>query len=138
MSANAKTTADAKTATTEETVVPAQNNGEKKLAAAVHSAVAADTMIDALATVEDRLAEGVTVRVQVDKDGKVELHVVEDSNAKKLVAGAKGLFQRNKKLVIATVGLTAASLVLRAIARRQDDLEADEVVESSDDVAVDA
>lgn len=133
---NAATPADVK-ALTEETTVPAQNNGEKKLAAAVHSAVAADTMIDALATVEDRLTEGVTVRVQVDKDGKVELHVVEDSKAKKLVAGAKGVFQRNKKLVIATVGLTAATLVLRAIARRQE-LEADEVVESSDDVAVDA
>jgi hypothetical protein len=129
---------DAAIADVEEKTVPAQNNGEKKLAAAVHSAVAADTMIDALATVEDRLAEGVTVRVQVDKDGKVELHVVEDSKGKKLLDGAKGVFNRNKKLVLATAGLLTASVVLKVIANRQTELEADEVVETSDEVSTEA
>jgi len=135
---NAATPADVK-ALTEEKTVPAQNNGEKKLAAAVHSAVAADTMIDALATIEDRLAEGVVVKVQVDADGKVHLEVVEgESKVKSLAGKAKGLFQRNKKLVLATGGLVATSVLLKVLANRQAALEADEVVESSDDVTVDA
>ncbi|WMI34415.1 hypothetical protein SEA_SHERA_35 [Streptomyces phage SheRa] len=134
MSAN---TAKNVAATAEEKVtVPAQNKNEK-LAADVQEAVAANTMIDALKKVEDQLADGVTVKVTVDEDGSVSLEVV-DSKVKSLAGKAKGVFQRNKKLVMATAGLAAASLVLKVIARRNAELEADEVVESSDDVAVDA
>ncbi|AWN05202.1 hypothetical protein SEA_HOTFRIES_34 [Streptomyces phage HotFries] len=134
MSAN---TAKNVAATAEEKVtVPAQNKNEK-LAADVQEAVAANTMIDALKKVEDQLADGVTVKVTVDEDGAVSLEVV-DSKVKSLAGKAKGVFQRNKKLVMATAGLAAASLVLKVIARRNAELEADEVVESSDDVAVDA
>lgn len=135
MSAN--TAKNAAAATAEEKVtVPAQNKNEK-LAADVQEAVAANTMIDALKKVEDQLADGVTVKVTVDEDGAVSLEVV-DSKVKSLAGKAKGVFQRNKKLVLATAGLAAASLVLKVIARRNAELEADEVVESSDDVAVDA
>ncbi|UVK63624.1 hypothetical protein SEA_DOXI13_35 [Streptomyces phage Doxi13] len=140
MSNTAKTAAvnnDVK-AQTEEKTVPAQSKGEN-IAAAVHEAVAADTMIDALAKIEDRLAAGVTVTIKVHEDGKVDLEVVEgDSKIKSLAGKAKGVFNRNKKLVLATAGLAAASLVLKAIARRNEELETDEVVESSDDVAIDA
>jgi hypothetical protein len=135
MSAN--TAKNAAAATVEEKVtVPAQNQNEK-LAADVQEAVAANTMIDALKKVEDQLADGVTVKVTVDEDGAVSLEVV-DSKVKSLAGKAKGVFQRNKKLVLATAGLAAASLVLKVIARRNAELEADEVVESSDDVSVDA
>lgn len=135
MSAN--TAKNAAAATAEEKVtVPAQNKNEK-LAADVQEAVAANTMIDALKKVEDQLADGVTVKVTVDEDGAVSLEVV-DSKVKSLAGKAKGVFQRNKKLVLATAGLAAASLVLKVIARRNAELEADEVVESSDDVSVDA
>lgn len=135
MSAN--TAKNAAAATAEEKVnVPAQNKNEK-LAADVQEAVAANTMIDALKKVEDQLADGVTVKITVDEDGAVSLEVV-DNKVKSLAAKAKGVFNRNKKLVLATAGLAAASLVLKAIARRNAELEADEVVESSDDVAVDA
>lgn len=136
MSAN--TAKNAAAATVEEKVtVPAQNKNEK-LAADVQEAVAANTMIDALKKVEDQLADGVTVKVQVAEDGSVSLEVVEDSKVKSLAGKAKGVFQRNKKLVLATAGLAAASLVLKVIARRNAELEADEVVESSDDVSVEA
>ena len=135
MSAN--TAKNAAAATVEEKVtVPAQNKNEK-LAADVQEAVAANTMIDALKKVEYQLADGVTVKVTVDEDGAVYLEVV-DSKVKSLAGKAKGVFQRNKKLVLATAGLAAASLVLKVIARRNAELEADEVVESSDDVSVDA
>lgn len=135
MSAN--TAKNAAAATVEEKVtVPAQNKNEK-LAADVQEAVAANTMIDALKKVEDQLADGVTVKVTVDEDGAVSLEVV-DSKVKSLAGKAKGVFQRNKKLVLATAGLAAASLVLKVIARRNAELEADEVVESSDDVSVEA
>lgn len=136
MSANAKPAAP-KTVT-EETAVPAQNSGEKKIAAVVQEAVAADTMIDALKKIEDRLAEGVTVTIKVHENGSIDLDVVEDGKVKSLAGKAKGVFQRNKKLVLATAGLAATSLLLKVIANRQAALEADEVVETSDDVAVDA
>ncbi|AWN05469.1 hypothetical protein SEA_MOOZY_34 [Streptomyces phage Moozy] len=134
MSAN--TAKNVAAATEEKVTVPSQNKNEK-LAADVQEAVAANTMIDALKKVEDQLADGVTVKVTVDEDGAVSLEVV-DSKVKSLAGKAKGVFQRNKKLVLATAGLAAASLVLKVIARRNAELEADEVVESSDDVAVDA
>jgi len=137
MSNTAKATPADVAAKTEEKTVPAQNNGSKKLAGAIQSAVAADTMIDALSKIDDRLAEGVTVKVQVDEEGNVSLEVVEDK-VKGLVASAKGVFKRNKKLVLATAGLVATSVVLKLIARRQAELEADIVEESSDDVSVDA
>lgn len=136
MSANtAKNTTVA--AAAEETTVPNQKKTDEQLAAKVQEAVAANTMIDALKKVEDQLADGVTVKVTVDEDGAVSLEVV-DSKVKSLAGKAKGVFNRNKKLVLATAGLAAASLVLKVIARRNAELEADEVVESSDDVAVDA
>lgn len=135
MSNTAKNTTVA-AAAEEKVNVPAQNKNEK-LAADVQEAVAANTMIDALKKVEDQLADGVTVKITVDEDGAVSLEVV-DNKVKSLAAKAKGVFNRNKKLVLATAGLAAASLVLKAIARRNAELEADEVVESSDDVAVDA
>lgn len=136
MSANtAKNTTVA--AAAEETTVPNQKKADEQLAAKVQEAVAANTMIDALKKVEDQLADGVTVKVTVDEDGAVSLEVV-DSKVKSLAGKAKGVFNRNKKLVLATAGLAAASLVLKVIARRNAELEADEVVESSDDVAVDA
>jgi hypothetical protein len=47
------------------------------------------------------------------------------------------VFQRNKKLVLATAGLITASVVLKVIAGRQE-LEADEVVESSDEISTEA
>ena len=96
-------------------------------------------MIDALAKIEDRLAEGVTVTVKINEDGKIDLVVLdEDSKVKSLAAKAKGVFQRNRKLVLATAGLATASILLKVIARRQAELEADEVVESSDDISTEA
>jgi hypothetical protein len=135
---SAKNDAAAKTVNTEETTVPAQNKGGEKIVAAVHEAVAADTMIDALQKIEDRLADGVTVTIKVHEDGKVDLDIVEgETKTKKLVTGVKGVFQRNKKLVLASAGLLAASVVLKVIAGRQE-LEADEVVESSDEISTEA
>jgi len=129
---------NAAAAVEEKVTVPSQNKNEK-LAADVQEAVAANTMIDALKKVEDQLADGVTVKVQVAEDGSVSMEVVEGGKLKGLADKAKGVFKRNKKLVLATAGLATASLVLKVIAARRDaELEADEVVESSDDVAVDA
>jgi len=127
----------AKTANTEEKTVPGQQTNPE-LVAAVQSAVAADNMVDALKKVEDQLADGVTVKIKVGEDGKVELDVVESGKTKKLVAGAKGVFQRNKKLVLATGGLLATSVLLKVLANRQASLEADEVVESSDEINTEA
>jgi hypothetical protein len=127
-------TAKTNTAADVKVEVPEQQSSDAKSAAVL-------TIGDALKAVESKKSEGMTVTLTLDENGEVQVQVNEltaDGKAKKLVDGAKGLFQRNKKLVVATVGLTAASLVLRAIARRQDGLEADEVIESSDDVAVDA
>lgn len=114
--------------------VPAQSKGEKDV---IQEAIAADAMIDALKKIEDQLADGVNVRVQVSEDGAVTLEVIEDGAVKKLAGKAKGLFQRNKKIILATAALTVTSVALKVIAARQVELEAD-IVESSDDVSTDA
>lgn len=114
--------------------VPGQQSSDAKSAAVL-------TIGDALKAVETKKSEGMTVTLTLDENGEVQVQVDEvtaDGKGKKLVNGAKGLFQRNKKLVLATAGLLATSVVLKVIAGRQAELEADEVDESSDDVSVDA
>lgn len=134
MSNTAKTNAADAAAVKVETEIPAQQSTDAKSAAVL-------TIGDALKAVESKKSEGMTVTLTLDENGEVKVQVDEltaDGKGKKLVTGAKGLFQRNKKLVLATAGLVATSVVLKVIAGRQAELEADEVVESSDDVTVDA
>lgn len=112
-----------------------------------------DVQIDAVSALEESLrvveknmkhvyGMGVDVRIKRDDNGDYMVEVVDpdESKAKRLVAGAKGLFNRNKKLVLTTAGLLATTAVLKVIAARQEIvLEADEVVvESSDQIPVDA
>ncbi|QZE10608.1 hypothetical protein SEA_BILO_33 [Streptomyces phage Bilo] len=133
MSNTAKNAAVTATAV-EEKVVPAQNTGEKKA-----SAISVDTMLDSLDLSSELMENGFKVRVLVDEQGNRSLEVVEEGSKLKTLAGkAKGVFNRNKKLVLATAGLAAASLVLKALARRNEELEADEVVESSDEISTEA
>ncbi|ATN93683.1 hypothetical protein SEA_SCAP1_34 [Streptomyces phage Scap1] len=122
------------------TTVPAQ---AKQLEDVQVDAVGA--LQDSLTAVEKNLMHvygvGVDVRIIRDEDTgefKVEVIDPDESKMKRFAGKAKGVFQRNKKLVLATAGLLVTSAVLKAIAARQVELEADEVVESSDDVSVDA
>lgn len=129
---------------TQETVIseknvtfPSQQTGETSDA----KSAAVLTIGDALKAVEEKRSEGMTIALTLDENGEIQIQVDEiqkDGKAKKLVAGAKGVFQRNKKLVIASAGLMAASVVLKVISNRQAALEADEVVESSDEINPDA
>jgi len=148
MSANAKKTEYA--AATDEKIdaalkdaaVPTQTTGEKSDA----KSAAVLTIGDALKAVEEKRSEGMTVSLSLDENGEIQVQVNEISEggkAKKLVAGAKGVFQRNKKLVLASAGLVATSVLLKVIASRRDELEQvdyedAEVVETSDDVSTDA
>lgn len=96
---------------------------------------------DVVAAVKEKQGLAMTVTVKLDEnDGlEIDVHEVPDGGkVKKLVTGAKGIFTRNKKLVLATAGLAATSVLLKVIASRQEVLEDDEVVETSDDVATDA
>lgn len=136
MSANAKnvTPADVAAKAEEKTEIPAQQSSDAKSAAVL-------AIGDALKAVENKKSEGLTVKLSLDENGELQIQVdetAEDGKAKKLLNGAKGVFNRNKKLVLASAGLLAASVVLKVVARRQAELEADEIVETSDDVAVDA
>lgn len=134
MSAKNVTPAADAAKTDEKTEIPAQQSSDAKSQAVL-------AIGDALKAVEDRKSEGLTVKLSLDENGELQIQVNEtgeDGKAKKLVAGAKGLFQRNKKLVLATAGLVVTTAVLKVIAARQVELEADEVVESSDDISVDA
>lgn len=140
MSANAKNTASEAAAqkladeAAKLSEIPVQKASDAKANAVV-------TIGDVLKAVEEKRSEGMTIALTLDENGEIQVDVheiTEDGKAKKLVAGAKGVFQRNKKLVLASAGLLAASVVLKVVARRQAELEADEVVESSGDVSTDA
>ncbi|UQT02482.1 hypothetical protein SEA_ANNIHILUS_35 [Streptomyces phage Annihilus] len=138
MSANTNAKPAAATAA-EEKVVPAQKSGETTTPTLADKINAIVT--DAATAVKAEPGTALAVTVYLDEDDELQVEVVKapkDGKAKQLAGKAKGVFQRNKKLVLATAGLAAASLVLKVIARRNAELEADEVVESSDDVAVDA
>lgn len=125
MSTNAKNI----TPVVDEKIVPAQNSGEQvdKKTAAVEDLNAA------LRTVEDQLtaafAQGITVKIVTD-DGHLAIQVVEEGKAKQLLGKAKGVFQRNKKLVIGTAALVVTSVVLKALMSQQERIEDElEVVE---------
>lgn len=129
---NAKNTA-AETKVEEKVEIPTQSSDAKSAAVL--------TIGDALKAVEDKKSEAMVIALFLDENGEIQVDVherPEDSKAKKLVSGAKGVFKRNKKLVLATGGLLATSVLLKVLANRQAALEADEVVESSDDIDVDA
>lgn len=130
------TPADVKAVAEEKVTVPAQQSPALTEAKAVDQAL--DSVPEEL---RGKFAEGYTAKVFLNPETNlVEVEFVEDGKAKvKGLAGkAKGVFQRNKKLVLATGGLLATSLLLKVLANRQAALEDDEVVESSDDVSVDA
>lgn len=99
------------------TTVPEQNTGENTAPDAKTAAVL--VLGDAVKAVENgALASGVTVKLTL-VDGELQTEIIEGTKRQRLVSGAKGVFQRNKKLVIATAGLLVASAVLKAIAARQ-------------------
>lgn len=116
-------------------VVPEQKTGEPTLADKINEVVA-----DVAAAVKTKPGTALSVTVKLDENDNLEIQVDEatQGKVKKLVAGAKGVLQRNKKLVAATAGLLATSVLLKVLAARRDELEADEVVESSDDVSTEA
>lgn len=135
---NYKAATDAKidAALAEEKTVPAQNMGERDAKSA-----AVLTIGDALKAVEEKRSEAMVIALYLDENGEVQVDVhekPEDGKIKSLAGKAKGVFDRNKKLVLATAGLAATSVLLKVIANRQAALEADEVVESSDVVDTDA
>ena len=134
---NAKPAAE-KTAATEETEIPVQKASDAKASAVM-------AIGDALKAVEEKRSEGMAVTMTLDENGEIQIQItdVEDYRAKKFVSRAKGVFQRNKKLVIATASLLAVSVVVKVLASRQEELELagvveDEIVESSDQVSTEA
>lgn len=104
---------------------------------------AVDALQDSLRDVEARLKHvygvGVKVRINHDDEGEFTVEIVDPNESKlqKLKDGAKGLFQRNKKLILASAALVATSFVLKAVAasQRVDDEEEyaeSEVIEPSE------
>lgn len=130
--AEIKAMADEKKA---ERTVPTQSKAPEPKVAAVLADVqetAVDELQDALRMVESKMKHvygvGVDVRITRDDEGEFTVEVV-DPNASKLQRlknGAAGVFSRNKKLILASVGLLAASVVLKAVNARQGNDEADE------------
>lgn len=121
MSTNAKNTtpvADAKT------VVPEQKVGEQ----VDQKTAAVEDLNAALRTVEDQLtaafAQGITLKIVTD-DGHLAIKVVEEGKVTQFFGKAKGVFQRNKKLVIGTAALVVTSVVLKALLSGRESLEDD-------------
>jgi hypothetical protein len=94
---------------------------------AVTKAFTADNMIDALTIVEDKLADGVNVRIQVAEDGTVSLEAIEDGKLKKFAGKAKGLYSRNKPLFVAGGIMLGTSLLLKVISNMQNNPIEDDV-----------
>jgi hypothetical protein len=130
---SAKNDAATKTVNAEEKVsVPAQPSAEES--ARVVIVATGDLATDINSTLTDKDSKGMKVTIVRGENGNLEVVPVEGNQ---LVNKAKGLFQRNKKLVVATGALLATSVLLRVIARRAE-LEADEVVEFSDEISTEA
>lgn len=131
MSANAKNaaTADVK-ANAEEKTVPAQKKVEKTLTAVEKVSPLVEDIAEALAKDPNQTYK-VTLSVDENDGLVIQTELVEVNKIKTLAGKAKGVFQRNKKLVLATGALVATSVLLKVIARRNAELEDDEVVESS-------
>lgn len=135
--AEIKAMADEK-ASSKKATVPAQ---AKQLEEVQVDAVAA--LEESLRAVEKNMSHvygvGVDVRIVRNDEGEFTVQVVDpdETKIKRFAGKAKGVFQRNKKLVIASAGLVATSVLLKALKSRYP-LEADEVVESSDDISTEA
>ena len=118
------TTKDEKVITAE---VPAQKTSDLPL-------LRDQVLADAVKAVQDKQSEGLTVTLSLGENGEVEIQVNETPTAgkvAKLVDGAKGVFKRNKKLLLVGAGLFATSVALRVIAARQEeDVTEDEATET--------
>lgn len=82
-------------------------------------------------------AVGTDIKITRDDEGVFHAEIVEsdESKVRELAGKAKGLFNRNKKLILATAGLAVSSAVLRALANRRELILEAEVVDVDDNPA---